>query len=144
VNEIGNNTKCDGGSGYWSDTVIIITWDDWGGWYDHEPPTILPGNQGDYQYGFRVPMIVVSAYTPPHYISNLRHDFGSILRGIEALFELPGGEGALGFADARATSDLQNFFDLSQPPRKFQTIDAPLNADFFLHDERPPEPPDTD
>ncbi len=63
VNAIGNS-GCTDVVGYrtltyWQDTAIFITWDDWGGWYDHEPPTILDGVQGDYQYGFRVPMIVV-------------------------------------------------------------------------------------
>jgi phospholipase C len=144
VNAIGNDTTCEAGKGYWSDTAIIITWDDWGGWYDHEPPTIISGMQGDYQYGFRVPLIVVSAFTPQAYISNVRYDFGSILRLIERGLALPGGEGALGFADARATTDLVSFFNSKQPPRKFKTIDAPLKADFFLHDTRPPEPPDND
>ena len=144
VNEIGNDTTCENGKGYWSDTAIILVWDDWGGWYDHEPPTILPGVQGSYQYGMRVPLIVISAYTPQGYISNARLDFGSILRGIEGAFSLPGGEGALGFADARAKNDLESFFRLNAPPRKFITIDAPLKADFFLHDNRPPEPPDND
>ncbi|MBV9613625.1 MAG: hypothetical protein JO091_14215, partial [Acidobacteriaceae bacterium] len=84
VNAIGNSSTCDNGAGYWKDTAILITWDDWGGWYDHEPPTILSYPQGGYQYGFRVPLIVVSAYTPQHLINNARHDFGSILRFIEA------------------------------------------------------------
>jgi phospholipase C len=35
VNAIGNASTCDNGSGYWNDTAILITWDDWGGWYDH-------------------------------------------------------------------------------------------------------------
>lgn len=144
VNAIGNDKTCEDGKGYWSDTAIIVTWDDWGGWYDHVAPTILAGEQGDYQYGFRVPLIVVSAYTPQGYISNARLDFGSILRGIEAAFSLPGGMGALGFADARAKTDLQSFFRLNQPARKFKTIDAPLKADFFLHDTSTPEPPDND
>ena len=61
---------CDNGAGYWNNTAIFITWDDWGGWYDHEPPTILAQPEGDYQYGFRVPLVVVSAYTPQGYINN--------------------------------------------------------------------------
>lgn len=78
VNAIGGfNNNC----GYWQNTAIVIAWDDWGGWFDHEPPVVLAGNQGDYQYGFRVPLIVVSAYTPRGYINNVNpHDFGSILR----------------------------------------------------------------
>ncbi len=64
VNAIGNSTACDRDAGYWKDTAILIVWDDWGGWYDHEPPTILAAPEGGYQYGFRVPLLVVSAYTP--------------------------------------------------------------------------------
>jgi phospholipase C len=141
VNAIGNSASCDT-NGYWNDTAIFITWDDWGGWYDHEPPTILPGNQGDYQYGFRVPLIVVSAYTPAGYIDNVRHDFGSILRFIQQNFGIE--EGALNFADARSMTDLTGFFDLTMPPRAFQQIAAPLTADFFLNDKRPAMDPDDD
>ncbi|HZR31813.1 MAG TPA: alkaline phosphatase family protein [Terriglobales bacterium] len=140
VNAIGTNHRCRDGELYWNNTAIFITWDDWGGWYDHEAPTILPGIQGDYQYGFRVPLIVVSAYTPAGYVNNIRHDFGSILRFIEHNFNL----GSLGFADARSPTYLTAFFQLNQLPRIFQKVGAPLDASFFLNDERPPEPPDTD
>jgi phospholipase C len=142
VNAIGNSTSCDNNSGYWNNTAIFITWDDWGGWYDHEPPNILQQPQGDYQYGFRVPLIVASAYTPKGYINNRRHDFGSILRFIEHNFGIR--EGVLNFADARARNDLTGFFDLSKPPRPFQTISAPKNASFFLHDRRKATDPDDD
>jgi len=96
VNAIGSSTSCDSNTGYWKNTAIFITWDDWGGWYDHEPPTILPGIQGDYQYGFRVPFLVVSAYTAAGLIDNTRRDFGSVLRFIEHNFGLA--EGELNFA----------------------------------------------
>jgi phospholipase C len=143
VNAIGNNTTCEGGQGYWSDTVIVITWDDWGGWYDHERPPILNGVQGDYQYGFRVPLIVVSAFTPKGYINNVKpHDFGTILRFIQNVFGL--GEGSLGFADARANGDLRGFFSFNASPRVFNTIMAPLDANFFINDTRTPDPPDDD
>jgi phospholipase C len=128
------------GQGYWKDTAILITWDDWGGWYDHEPPTKLDFPQGGYQYGFRVPLIVVSAYTSTHYINNYQHDFGSILRFIENDFGIQ--EGILNFADARAQNDLFAFFDFTLPPRKFQTISATFPASFFLNDKRPATDPD--
>jgi phospholipase C len=143
VNAIGTDTTCDDGEGYWSDTAIVITWDDWGGWYDHETPPILDGDQGDYQYGFRVPLIVVSAFTPRGYIDNVNpHDFGSILRFIEGVFNID--EGSLGFADARANDDLAGFFRFRRRPRNFHSIAAPLGADFFLNDKRKAEPPDDD
>jgi len=97
--------------------------------------------QGDYQYGFRVPLLVVSAYTPVGYVDNLRYDFGSIHRFIEQNLGIP--EGALGFADARATNDLTTFINWNQQPRKFQHISAPLDASFFINDKSPVEPLDS-
>jgi len=140
VNAIGNSTTCDGNTGYWGNTAIFVTWDDWGGWYDHEPPTVLALPEGDYQYGFRVPLVVVSAYTPMGYIDNNRHDFGSILRFIEQNFGIP--EGTLNFADARAASDLTGFFNLAQAPRSFKNIRARKDASFFINDKRSATDPD--
>jgi phospholipase C len=140
VNAVGNNPKCKDNEVYWDNTAILITWDDWGGWYDHEPPTILAGAQGDYQYGFRVPFIVVSAYTSAAYVDNNRMDFGTILRFLEHNFNIA--EGALNFADARATTDLTEFFNLKQVPRVFQTIPARLDANYFINDKTPPTDPD--
>lgn len=149
VNQIGESGCTDKINGklysYWQDTAIIVTWDDWGGWYDHEPPTLLSvpqQGQGDYQYGFRVPLLFVSAYTPAAHVSNARLDFGSILRFVEHNFNL--GEGALGYADQRATNNLSDFFSFSNTPRKFKVISAPLGPQFFLNDTRPMTPPDTD
>jgi phospholipase C len=142
VNAIGASTTCDSNTGYWKNTAIFITWDDWGGWYDHEPPTILPAPEGDYQYGFRVPLIVVSPYTPQAYINNERHDFGSILRFIESNFGVS--EGALNFADARAKSDLTGFFNLTSAPREFKTIRTRKTTEFFLRDVRKATDPDDD
>ncbi len=142
VNTIGKSTACDKGAGYWQNTAILIAWDDWGGWYDHEPPTFLAQPEGDYQYGFRVPLIFVSAYTPAAYINNDRHDFGSILRFIEHNFGIQ--EGSLNFADNRAKNDLTGFYDFTRAPRAFRTIRAPLNANFFLHDPRRATDPDDD
>jgi len=125
VNAIGN-------SSYWSNTAIIITWDDWGGLYDHVPPPVVDDGKSwgsGYVYGFRVPLIVVSPYAKPAYISHVTHDFGSILHFIESTFNLP----SLGYADAYA-DDLSDCFDFNQPPLQFQTITAPLNAGHFLND----------
>jgi phospholipase C len=130
-----------GESSYWQDTAILITWDDWGGWYDHVPPPIEPP-YGYYEDGFRVPLLVVSAYTHAGYISDRKHDFGSILKFVETVFDLgliPPGT----FADARA-DDLLDFFDFSMPPRSFVPIAAPLDAAYFLNDTRQPTDPDND
>jgi phospholipase C len=129
VNALGN-------SPYWPHAAIIITWDDWGGWYDHVPP---PSISSSYEYGFRVPLIVVSPYAKPAYVSHVTHDFGSILRFVEEVFALP----SLGYADARS-DDLSDCFDLTQLPRLFESIPAKLNARDFLNDKRAPLPPDDD
>jgi phospholipase C len=135
VNAIGNHPKCANNEVYWDNTAILVTWDDWGGWYDHEPPTILAGAQGDYQYGFRVPFMVVSAYTPVQFVDNTRMDFGTVLRFLEHNYGIA--EGALNFADARSSTDLSEFFNLSQVPRVFQTIPAKFDANYFINDKDP-------
>lgn len=136
VNAIGN-------SQYWANTAIIVTWDDWGGWYDHVRPYKVV-NDGvswgsGYVYGFRVPLIVISPYARPAYISHVNHDFGSILHMVEENFNLP----SLGYADSYA-DDLSDCFNFHQQPLVFKTIDAPLKADYFLNDTAPPTDPDDD
>jgi phospholipase C len=143
VNAVGSSTcKNPDGSSYWDSTAIVITWDDWGGWYDHEAPTIEAFPQGGYQMGFRVPLIVVSALTPAGFISNSPEDFGSIGRFIEQNFAIA--EGALTFADARATGDLTEFFPAGAPARKFQPIRARLSASDFLNTKPSGIPVDSD
>jgi phospholipase C len=127
VNTIGN-------SAYWANTAIFIAWDDWGGFYDHVAPKIY----NSYEYGFRVPLIVVSPYAKQAYISSVTHDFGSILKFIEGVYGLP----SLGYADARA-DDLSDCFQFNQKLRKFRTIPSPHDANYFLHHREPPGDPDS-
>jgi phospholipase C len=135
VNAIGN-------SPYWANTAIIITWDDWGGWYDHVAPKVI--NDGvswgsGYVYGFRVPLIVVSPYAKTAYISHTTHDFGSVLKFIESTYNLP----SLGYADTPA-DDLSDCFNLTHTPVTFHAIPAALKAAYFINDKRPPTDPDDD
>jgi len=136
VNAIGN-------SSYWADTAIFITWDDWGGWYDHvAPPQVLVNCAQwgcGYVYGFRVPLIVISPYVKANFISKQQHDFGSILKFIEVTFSLP----SLGNADV-AADDFSDCFNFGQTPLQFKTIQAPFNAQYFLNDKTPPTDPDED
>jgi phospholipase C len=127
VNAIGN-------SKYWNSSAIVILWDDWGGWYDHEPPPRL-----DYAgLGFRVPMIVVSPYAKPGYISHTQYEFGSVVKFVEDAFGL----GRLGTTDVRATS-LNDMFDYGQRPRRFKSIAAKYPRSFFEHQPPSNVPVDT-
>ncbi|HTW78179.1 MAG TPA: alkaline phosphatase family protein [Terracidiphilus sp.] len=151
INAIGTAKTCpagtpDAGQNLWQDTAIVITWDDWGGWADHELPRLaspLPCKStdcpGDFLGGFRVPLLVVSAYTSAGFISTQPYDFGSILRFIEGVNHLP--EGMLGFADKRSSTDLSAFFTISQP-RSYQVIPAQKDASFFLNLNETPSDPD--
>ncbi|HEY1428845.1 MAG TPA: alkaline phosphatase family protein, partial [Candidatus Tumulicola sp.] len=105
-----------GRSQYWDSTAIFITWDDWGGWYDHVKPTIY--NQ--FELGFRVPLVVVSPYAKSGYVSHKEHEFGSILRFAETDFNL----GSLHQTDRRS-DDLSDMFDFDEQPLKFVKIKAP-------------------
>jgi phospholipase C len=139
VNAIGN-------SPYWPNTTVIIAWDDWGGWYDHvPPPQVLAGSDCTqwgcgYVYGFRVPLVVMSPYVQPGYISHVNHDFGSILKFIETKFNLP----SLGYADTNALDDLSDFFSSNQSPLVFQPITPPFNDASCKADTSPPTDPDDD
>ncbi len=94
-------------SSYWSSTAIFVTWDDWGGLYDHVvPPTV--DNVG---LGPRVPLLVISPYAKAGYISHQQGEFASFDKFIEEDFGLP----SLGQRDALSqTSDLMDFFDFTQ------------------------------
>ena len=134
MNAIGQNPQ------YWGNTAIIVSWDDWGGWYDHVPP---PNIRDSYEYGFRVPLIVISAFAKPAYISHLTHDFGSILKFVESAFSLGEINPMVGYADSRS-DDLSDCFNFNQLPLVFTPIVAPVSAGHFLNDKSAPLPPDDD
>lgn len=74
----------------WSSTVIIVTWDDFGGWYDHVPPTQVDA----LGYGFRTPMLIISPFAfatdnpgNPH-VAHTKLEFASVLQLAEQVFGL--------------------------------------------------------
>ena len=150
VNAIGTNPACPGSNEiYWNDTAIIVTWDDWGGWYDHVAPPIRNTNPplNSNEYGFRVPLIVISPYAKAATVSHQQNDFGSILKFIEEMFSLPttiGQSVGLEYADSYALGDLSDFFDFSQTPLKFAVIPAAHDPKFFINRKEKPTPPDND
>ena len=124
-----------GGSPDWNSTAIFITWDDWGGWYDHVKPTQLDAMG----LGYRVPLIVVSPYAKPGYVSHQQHEFGSIMKFVEEDFGLP----SLSPVDSRA-DDLTDCFDYGQQPKSFKPFATPLKPSYFVAQPPSDEPPDTD
>jgi uncharacterized repeat protein (TIGR01451 family) len=147
VNQIGENAACPGtGETYWNDTAIIVTWDDWGGWYDHVAPPIRNSDSypNSYEYGFRVPLIVISPYVKPAYVSHQSNDFGSILKFIEETFSLPEVNPAVGYADTYALGDLSDFFNFSQTLLPFTEIPADFDRQYFINKKGTPSPPDND
>jgi len=109
-------------SSYWKDTAVFVTWDDWGGWYDHVAPPQLD-RMG---LSFRVPLVVVSPFAQHGYVSHVQHEPGSILHFIEETFGL----GSLGTTDARA-DDLADCFDFSQAVKPYAVIPTRVGVGFF-------------
>ena len=76
-------------SRYWKDTAIFISWDDWGGFYDHVPPPNVDRNDTDTPiqgFGLRVPGIMISAYAKAGTIDHTVLSFDAYARFIEDLF----------------------------------------------------------
>jgi phospholipase C len=91
----------------WKSTVIVLTWDDFGGFYDHvSPPSGVAGVLGP-----RVPAIIISPYARQHVVDHTMYDFGSVLRFAEDLFNLP----SLTMLDRRAMS-IGRALDFKQRP----------------------------
>jgi phospholipase C len=109
----------------WDSTLLIWTYDEHGGYYDHVPPPAAippddippdatPQYTGFAQYGFRVPCAVVSPWARPNYVSHEVFDHTSICALAEAKWNLP----AMTFRDANANA-MMDMLDLQQPA--FQT-----------------------
>jgi phospholipase C len=114
--------------GLWPTTAIFITWDDWGGWFDHvDPPNVetwkhdpnhpeYDGNHPQwngtqFRYGTRVGCIVLSPFAKSGHISHILHSHVSLLRFCESVFGLP----SLNARD-RAADDMSDCFDFARRP----------------------------
>jgi phospholipase C len=107
----------------WGSTAIFLTWDDWGGFYDHVKPPRVDGNG----YGIRVPGLVISAYARQGFIDHQTLSFDAYTKFIEDDFL--GGQRLDPTTDGRPDprpdvrevlpqlGDLAADFDFSQPPR---------------------------
>jgi phospholipase C len=106
-------------SDYWKDTAILLTMDDFGGWYDHVPPPTQYGCNTNQPYGlgFRLPLIVISPYAKPKFVFHETSEQASVVKFIETVFDAPKSLHDLDPAarDSDA-NDLTNAFDFTQTP----------------------------
>jgi phospholipase C len=122
-------------SGIWNETILVITYDEHGGFYDHVPPPLAgdPGDSKNYtkhkfnfkQYGVRVPAVIISPLIEKNLIDKRVYDHTSILASLERLF----GIGSLTKRDELAN----DFLDLI-------TLEAPRDTPFNLEDALPLTP----
>jgi phospholipase C len=133
----------------WNDSIFILAYDEGGGLYDHVPPfTVVapdatppqlgPGDlPGDFTLsGFRVPVMVVSPFVKPHFVSHTNRELTSILKLIETRFNLS----PLTARDA-AADDMTEFFDFINPPAFLTPPTLPAQPTTGLDDITKQAPP---
>jgi phospholipase C len=92
----------------WNSTVVFITYDDFGGFYDHVPPPQID----QFGLGPRVPLLIISPYAKQGYVSHTLYEHSSILKFMETRYHLP----ALTARDGQASNMLDSF-DFNQQPQ---------------------------
>jgi phospholipase C len=104
----------------WSTSAVFVTWDDFGGFYDH----VAPPPMDVFGLGPRVPLLIISPYARAGYISHTRYEFASVLKFIEDRFGLV----PLTTRDANAndTADSFNFSQTPLPPLILQPQACPI------------------
>ena len=92
----------------WEHTALFVTWDEWGGFYDHVPPPEVD----DIGLGFRVPTLVISPYAKKGYVDDAEGEFSSPLKFIEDNWGLP-------YLTSRIerTHNFEHVFDFERNPR---------------------------
>lgn len=131
---VGSIVNAIGQSKFWNSTAIFISWDDWGGWYDHVNPPQLD----QMGLGFRVPVIIVSPYARHHYVSHQTHEASGFLTYIEHNFGLP----SLGVRDSLAAG-FTDCFDYTLPPQHYITVPTHHTPEALIRED-PSGPPDDD
>lgn len=91
----------------WNSTVVFLTWDDFGGFYDHVAPPVVD----NFGFGPRVPLLVISPWAKPGYVTHTTLEFSSILKFVEQRFGLD----PLTARDAQS-NDMLDSFDFTQDP----------------------------
>lgn len=99
-----------GGSQDWAHCAVFITWDDYGGFYDHVPPPQLDA----FGLGMRVPCLVIGPYAKKGVVDHTTLEHSSILKFCETVYGLP----AMTNRDAQS-ADFSEAFDFEQAPRPY-------------------------
>lgn len=111
----------------WSKTLLVINFDEWGGFFDHVPPhkASIPaadkaaGNK-DGLRGFRVPALVISPWSKRGHVSHTVYDHTSVLKLIEWRWGLPN----LTVRDAQA-NNLATSLDFRYPSQRAPQFSVP-------------------
>ncbi|HEY3258133.1 MAG TPA: alkaline phosphatase family protein, partial [Gemmatimonadaceae bacterium] len=111
----------------WSSTLLIVTFDEWGGFFDHVPPPVAPIPAGERMVGnldglrgFRVPTILISPFARRGAVSSAVYDHTSILRLIEWRWSLA----PLSVRDAQA-NNIADALDFANPQLSAPAIEVP-------------------
>jgi phospholipase C len=111
----------------WASTVLIVTFDEWGGFFDHVPPPPAPIPPGEYAAGnvdglrgFRIPTLIISPFARRRHIASAVYDHASILR----LIEWRWGLSPLTVRDAQA-NNLADALDFTHPQTSAPVIAVP-------------------
>jgi phospholipase C len=68
----------------WANTVLVVNYDEWGGFYDHVTPGLAPdAHRRTRRRGFRVPALVISPLAKRHHVAHRTYDHTSVLKLIE-------------------------------------------------------------
>ncbi len=116
----------------WKDTAIFISWDDYGGFYDHVPPV----NVDRFGFGIRVPMLMISPYAKDGFVDHRLGEFSSVLRFIEDNWGLS----KLTHRDRRARN-LTEAFDFTQAPRPPDPLPLRTDCEGPIWSPPPPDEP---
>lgn len=101
---------------------MFITWDDFGGFYDHVPPAQID----KFGLGFRVPLLVVSPFAKKGLIYTERSEFSSVLKFIETNWDVP----SLTDRD-KLSPDMTSMFDFTKAPRALPVLNQRTTCTTF-------------
>jgi phospholipase C len=119
----------------WEHTAIFVTWDEWGGFYDH----VVPPKVDEIGLGIRVPMLVISPYAKEGYVDSEVGEFSSPLKFIQTNWGLEHHTPRI-----IGTHDFSHVFDFERAPRTGEPLPPKRDAtgDPYVYPGTDPSWPD--